>query len=144
MRRICAHIARSGPVYDAALVQPYVTRSSNPEANADMILRQTPTIFTKSWGAGSIAPPLAVLCLVPVWSQGPTYKTSQRHCGAVVLQAQILHDDAPAGRQLQVRSIRRSYVATPYFRSLGGRSFWDLELELSDFDKKGTVGKLCS
>eukprot|EP00955_Chlamydomonas_euryale_P097665 365090-Chlamydomonas_euryale.AAC.3 len=30
--------------------------------------RQTPTIFTKSWGAGSIAPPLTILCLVPAWS----------------------------------------------------------------------------
>eukprot|EP00955_Chlamydomonas_euryale_P061342 358002-Chlamydomonas_euryale.AAC.2 len=27
-------------------------------------------IFRKSWGAGSIAPPLAILCLVPAWSQG--------------------------------------------------------------------------
>eukprot|EP00955_Chlamydomonas_euryale_P087178 364274-Chlamydomonas_euryale.AAC.6 len=44
----------------------------------------------------------------------------------------------------RIRSIRRSYVATPYFRSFGGRSFGDLELEWPDFDKKGTVGKLFS
>eukprot|EP00955_Chlamydomonas_euryale_P109270 365918-Chlamydomonas_euryale.AAC.7 len=43
-----------------------------------------------------------------------------------------------------IRSIRRSYVATPYFRSFGGRSFGDLELEWSNFNKKGTVGKLFS
>eukprot|EP00955_Chlamydomonas_euryale_P012266 131904-Chlamydomonas_euryale.AAC.3 len=55
------------PLPSADVCQP----ASCGECCQDVILRQTPMIFTKSWGAATIAPPLAILCLVPAWFQGP-------------------------------------------------------------------------
>eukprot|EP00955_Chlamydomonas_euryale_P033957 349660-Chlamydomonas_euryale.AAC.9 len=70
------------------------------ECGQDVILRQTPTKFTNSWGAGSIAPPLATLCLVPAWTHDLSRPPS-RTAGQWYDKPKFHIMEPPLGRQLQ-------------------------------------------